>query len=234
MVLRRSAAAAACFLFLMFGALRPVAAQSGPPSVSAPQQTTSETTNGKPGGTSGKTTAIEPPSATPPKAHKVITNDDIDAARARPEKYTVTEPVTGTGTCDEDCALQVRQTMGYGPSQEGEWQIQIAAARYKLSNDTDWQRAYAEGGRRTKDYCNFQYQQEAAVLPSGNDFYARVDRAKRQQYVESMGRVLRQSMDGARVQMSRLMEAVQPVEPVRAAVMNVLAYRVLSTCNGDR
>ena len=232
-------AALACFSLWISGALQPTRAQSGSTNANPPTQKTPTSGNGaaaKPsaaapaGGVPG---ATAPTPATAAKPHKTITNDDIDAAHAHDfvDRDEPTGPVTGTGLCDEDCAQQARSWMGYQNGQDGDWELQIEAARVKLAADTEWQRAYADAARRTKDYCNFLYQQQAAVLPSGNDFYARVDRAKRQQYVDSMGQALRQAMDGTRSQMSRLTEATRAVEPVRAAVMGVLEQRVLSTCN---
>jgi hypothetical protein len=216
--------AAACFCFFLFGASRPLRAQTNNTNPSSPAQKNADSA-GSP--KSAETSAA----AAATKTHKVITNDDIDAAHARPDRGQPTGPVTGTGLCDEDCAQLVRQSMGYQSWQDGEWHIQIEAARFKIASDLEWQRAYADAVHKTTDYCNFQYQQEAAVLPTGNDFYARVDRAKRQQYVETMGQGLRQRMEGARLQMSRLIEAARAVEPVRAAAMQVLSNRALTTCD---
>lgn len=216
--------AAAYFCFLLSGALHPIRAQASSATPNPPaQKSTDNTGSSKPSDT--------PRVATPAKAHKVITNEDIDATHKRPDRVQPTGPVTGTGLCDEDCAQQVREWMGYQSWQDGEWHIQIEAARFKIASDSEWQRAYADAVHRTTDYCNFQYQQEAAVLPTGDDFYARVDRAKRQQYVQNMGQGLRQRMEGARLQMSRLIEAVRAVEPVRATAMQVLSNRALTTCD---
>jgi hypothetical protein len=216
--------AATCFCFLFLGAPRPTRAQANNPNPNPPpQKSVDDAGTPKPAETSSP--------APTTKTHKVITNDDIDATHKRPDKIQPTGPVTGTGLCDEDCAQQVREWMGYQSWQDGEWHLQIEAARFRIASDTEWQRAYADAVHRTTDYCNFQYQQEAAVLPTGDDFYARVDRAKRQQYVETMGQGLRQRMEGARLQMSRLIEAARAVEPVRATVMQVLSNRALTTCD---
>lgn len=219
--------AAACFGFLLLGSLHTIRAQAKDAAANPPSQKSAE------GASPSKSTEAVSVAPTP-RAHKVITNDDIEATHVRPRPGEPTGPVTGTGQCDEDCAQQVRDWMGYQSWQDGEWHLQIEAARIKLAADSDWQRAYSDALRRTKDYCNFQYQLEAAVLPSGNDFYARVDRAKRQQYAQNMGQILRQGMDGARLQMSRLIEATRAVEPVRAAVMQFLSNRALTTCDSSQ
>jgi hypothetical protein len=218
---------AASFGLLLLASLHSARAQANATNQNPPAQ--------KPVEAAALPKSTDTPSATPaPKTHKVITNDDIDATHARPRRGEPTGPVTGTGQCDEDCAQQVREWMGYQSWQDGEWHLQIEAARIKLAADSDWQRAYSDALRRTKDYCNFQYQLEAAILPSGDDFWARVDRAKRQQYAQNMGQVLRQGMDGARAQMSRLIEATRAVEPVRGAVMQVLAQRALTACDSSQ
>src|SRR6202011_4223595 len=77
-----------------------------------------------------KTSVDGSPPQKPAKTRKVITNDDIDTAHARARQGRASsqksqDPISATGICDEGCAYEARQQMGYGPEREGEWQIQL-------------------------------------------------------------------------------------------------------------
>ena len=170
--------------------------------------------------------------AKPATQHKVITNDDIDAEHARAAGKTgQPDLVYATGLCDDDCAEQARTQLGFGPEREGEWRIRLAAARRHLQADTEWRQPYRDLGDAVKTYCTFEDQQRMAILPTSNTWDAGVERAQRQQYVENMERILLQRVQTAGIQLARLAETVQPIEPVRATIMNVLASRVYeSSC----
>lgn len=117
-----------------------------------------------------------------------------------------------------------------GPSQEGEWHAQLAAARHALAADQRWRAAYVDGFDKVHRYCVFQDQIRKAPPPSGNDYLSAYERAKQEQSVSDMNRVLGQGVSGAAAQMERLSGAAQPIDPVRAAIMRVLAARVLKQC----
>jgi hypothetical protein len=171
----------------------------------------------------------------PGNARKVITNDDIDAAHARARQgwassQKIQDPISTTGICDEGCAYKGRQQMGYGPEREGEWQIQLAAARRNLGTDTRWRQVYFELNQAAQLYCTFVNQQRAVVLPTGNNYPAAYERAERQQYATNMGRTLWQKLSNASASMNRLIEETRELEPVRAAMMSVLASRQFNLC----
>jgi hypothetical protein len=171
--------------------------------------------------------------AQPKRARKVITNDDLDADRARAsaagEKSSGGIPATGM--CDAQCAEEAREMTGMGPEREGEWQVQLAAARRNLSADTQWSGAYWQATQAVRNFCTFQYQQQAAALPSGSDFQSRVERARRQKYAEEMGRVLGQTVANASARIERLIQEAGDAEPVRAAIMRVLSSRLTNSCD---
>jgi hypothetical protein len=173
--------------------------------------------------------------AQPPKKRKVITNDDLNADRGRQDGDVAAgekavHAISGTGICDEECAEQARQIAGIGPEQEGEWQIQLAAARRNLSADTQWPGAYVDLSRAVKIYCTFVRQQRAAPLPSGSDYMSQVERARRQKDAEDMKRALGQRVANAEGEINRLVQQASD-EPVRAAIMSALASRLDDSCD---
>jgi hypothetical protein len=179
-------------------------------------------------------TPAHPAPAKPAKPHKVITNEDIDAAHAHDagkigdQKYGA--PIFGTPLCDEECAQTARAELGIGEEDEGEWQMQLATARRNLAADQAWLRAYANASQKTKMYCDFLQQQRNVILPQGNDYWARVDRYKHEQYAENMNRTLSQGVQGAFNQVNQFIEGVEPVEPVRATIMSVISRQILNSC----
>jgi hypothetical protein len=182
-----------------------------------------------------KTSAENSPSQKPTKSRKVITNDDMDRAHVRPAQRTTSarkagDSIPATGICDEECAYEARQQMGFGAEREGEWQIQLVAARRNLALDARWRQAYFELNQAAQLYCTFMNQQRAAVLPSGNNYQAAYERAERKQYAENMGRTLSEKLSNASAATNRLMEETRDLEPVRAAIMSVLASRPYHSC----
>jgi hypothetical protein len=186
---------------------------------------------GTPAGNSGARTA--PPSgSTKPR---IITNDDINADRARHhEGFGVgrnAHAIPGTGECDDRCADEARDLAGFGPDQEGEWRFALTAARRNLAADTAWPAAYVTLARAVKTYCTFHEQVQATATPSGNDYGSRVERARQEKYVEDMGRVLGQTVDNAKAQIERMaQQADDNEEPARGAILRVLAERVNDSC----
>jgi hypothetical protein len=217
---------------LIFLAPHPAAAQSASSSGTAPA---AQPETSKPSGEKQNPPAENPASQKPAKARKVITNEDIDTAHARNASKIGSDgkfaaPMFGNALCDEDCGLQARDQLGFGPEREGEWQMQLAAARRNLAADSAWQRAYWNASQKEHMYCDFVTQERNTILPEGNDYWARVDRAKHEQYVEDMGRTLSQGVQSATNQINQLIEATRPIDPVRAAIMGVISFQVFNSC----
>jgi hypothetical protein len=172
-----------------------------------------------------------------PKKPRVITNDDINADRARHNDgfaggTSNTHEIQGTGVCDDDCAEQARQMTEFGPDRDGEWQFALTAARRDLAADTAWPGAYVTLARAVKTYCTFQEQLQTTAVPSGNDYGARVERARREKYAEDMGRALSQTVTNANAQIERMaQQADDNSDPARGAIMRVLAQRVNDSCD---
>lgn len=223
---------AGAFAVFIFLAALPAAAQSGPPAsnpIAAPVDA-AKTSGDKP---NPPVENLVPPK--PAKPHKVITNEDIDAAHARDGgkigdngKYAA--PIFGGPVCDAECAFQAHEQLGFEPDQEGEWQMQLAAARRNISADSAWMSAYRNAAQKEKMYCDFVTQEQETILPEGNDYWARVDHAKHQQYAENMGRTLSMGVQGAANQINQLIETVRPVDPVRAVIMSVISDQVFNSC----
>jgi hypothetical protein len=225
-------ALAGAFAILIFLAPHSMAAQSGPSGGGSPAAPADAP---KSSGEKPTPPAENSAPAKPAKARKVITNEDIDVAHARDaskigDNGKFAPPIFGSALCDDDCALQAHDQLGFQPEQEGEWQMQLAAAHRNLAADSAWLRAYGNASQKEKMYCDFVTQEQNTILPEGNDFWARVDRAKHQQYAEDMGRTLSQGVQGASNQINQLIEVVRPVDPVRAAIMGVISYQVFNSC----
>ena len=174
----------------------------------------------------------------PPKPHKVITNDDIAADHARALGKGAGGGKAGpqvpeSSACDAGCAAEARDMSGYGPEHEGEWQFLLAAARRNLAADKQWAAAQRELANAVQNLCTFEYQQQVAVPPSGSDWQSLVDRAQRQKEVENMTRMLNQNLSNANARMGRLIQQADEAEPVRGAIMQVLASRINDSCADD-
>jgi hypothetical protein len=174
-------------------------------------------------------------STTQAKKPRVITNDDINADRARHHDglggADRAQPTEGTGICDEECADEARQMTEFGPDQDGEWRFALTAARRNLAQDAAWPGAYVTLARAVKTYCTFQQQLQRTAVPSGNDYMSQVERAKREKYAEDMGRVLGQSVSSANAQIDRMAQQADASEPARAAIMRVLAQHLNDSCD---
>jgi hypothetical protein len=79
-------------------------------------------------------------------------------------------------------------------------------------------------------YCTFLDQQRKAPPPSGNDFQSQFERAKQDQYTSDMDHTLNVGVQGVRTNMDRMIDEAQQTEPVRAAIMRVLAQRIFDQC----
>lgn len=167
--------------------------------------------------------------------HKVITTDDLEASRSKEKKpqefaKTAGKAQADPAACDADCADEARDEAGMGPDREGEWQAQFSAALHYLSGDATWRYAYTHGLQNAQTYCSFQEQLRKAPPPSGNDYRSRMERAKQEQYAHDMNHTLSVGLQGTRTQMNILIEDAEKTDPVRAAVMSVLAQRIFNQC----
>lgn len=216
------------------GALHPAAAQSSSNGGNPPP--VQNASNKKPDKSAGTSDTPTPPTTPQAKKPKVITNDDINADRARHNDGFAggakdDHAIPGTGVCDDECADEAREMAGFGPDQDGEWRFALTAARRSLAADPAWPGAYATLARAVKTYCTFQEQLQSTAVPSGNDYGARVERARREKYVDDMSRVLGQTVTNANAQIDRMAQQAEEYEPARAAIMRVLAQRVNDSCD---
>lgn len=222
--------ALAVFALLVCGNLFAAAAQTKSAADNSASATSPTT---KPDSTQEKSGTDDSAAQKPAKPRKVITNDDIDAAHRRAAAKSGGAPndlIPQGGLCDDGCAYEARELLGIGPEREGEWQMQLAAARRNLAGDARWRQANFELTQAVQLYCTYARQQRKAALPTGNDWNSRVERAERQQYADNMGRTLSQKLSNATAGMNRVVEETQDVEPVRAAMMRVLASRLVDSC----
>ena len=225
-------AAAWLFVFALLACSRSAAAQSVPSTAD-----NSAATQDSPDKKADTPAAFAPALApTQPKKPRVITNDDIKADRIGHNLGFAggrnLRESAGNGDCDDECADQAREMAGFdGDDQEGDWRFALAAARRNLATDRAWPGAYATLARAVKTYCTFQQQVQQAAVPTGNDYSSRVERAKRERYVEDMTRVLRQTIDRANAQIEQMaQQADDAEEPARSAILRVLAQRAIDSC----
>lgn len=167
--------------------------------------------------------------------HKVITNEDMEKLHVAAGDKSAAQPERAASSsdafhCDEECAKQARDIAGMGDDEEGEWQTQLAAARHFIVTDAEWKDAIWNGFDRTRTYCTFQKQLQTATPPSGDDYHSRYERAKQENYAEEMGRTLTNGVQSASERLNRLIDKTEETDPVRAAVMSVLAGRALNQC----
>lgn len=173
--------------------------------------------------------------------HKVLTNEDFEKSHATEAANSGAEPKSGgeqklavstaNGTiCDDECADEARGRTDLGEDEEGEWQAQLASARHFIATDANWKDAYWKGFDSVRTYCGFQRQQQNAVLPSGSDYHSRYLRAQREQYNEEMNHTLGFNAQSASERLQRIVDEAGETDPVRAAVMSVLADRALNQC----
>jgi len=225
--------AASLFVFVLLACVLSVAAQSAPSSPAGQAPSAQNSSDKK---TDQPSDSASAPAPTQPKKPRVITNDDIKADRIRHNDGFAggrdLRESPANGDCDDECADQAREMAGFdGDDQEGDWRFALAAARRNLATDRAWPGAYATLARAVKTYCTFQQQVQQAAVPTGNDYSSRVERAKRERYVEDMTRVLRQNVDRANAQIEQMaQQADDAEEPARGAIMRVLAQRAIDSC----
>lgn len=167
--------------------------------------------------------------------HKVLTNEDFEGSHPKEavisggEQKIAPPPANGT-VCDDECANEARDRADMGEDQEGEWQNQLAAARHFIATDAGWKDAYANAFQKVQTYCAFQRQLQTATPPRGNDFRSRYERAKQDEYVSQMNHTLSFNAQSASERLSRIISEAEDADPVRAAVMGMLAEQALSQC----
>jgi len=170
-----------------------------------------------------------------PKKHKVFTDDDVPALRAKGglanDDDAGSAMIYGsTGNCDADCEQKIKQIVGITPEQEGEWKLQITAARREVGEDHQWRELYWKGQQTMHNFCALQTQMENVPEPSGDDYQSRLERAKQQKMFEDAERSVGQQVQNVLAGMNQYIQQFSNREPVRAAMMGVTAEKLFNTC----
>ena len=174
-----------------------------------------------------------PKPSTPAKPKKVITNEDLEARRpaAGPPPAAVGKTaVTDSNSlmkCDASCEQEAREEAGYDEDREADWRMQIVSARNELAADTAWRELLWQAIQQTTSYCNLLAQESQKVSPSSKTWDAGVQRARAEQYYESMEHSLQQNLQSVAGRMNSKIQSVSELSPVRAALMSVQASRIL-------
>ena len=180
--------------------------------------------------------AQESPNATKaPRKHKVFTDDDVFALRAKGglanDDDSGSAMIYGTiGACDADCEQEIKEKLDITPEQEGEWKLQLTAARREIGEDRAWREIYAKGQQTMRTICALRVQIENASAPSGNDYQSRLERAKQQKMFEDEEVAMGQQMENGIAAMNQHIVQFSAREPVRAAMMAALGERVFNDC----
>lgn len=202
------------------------AGHSSAQSAAAPVQTASQQSAPQ---TASKEVPSKPNSTSKPK--KVFTNEDLEGRPAATVPSN-TRIVTGGDTspllnCESACEQTARAELGYDSDRDAEWQMQIVSARKDLIADREWRQLLSQAIQQGQTYCNFLAQRSQKVSPSGNSFDAQMQRARAEEYFQNMDRVLRQGLDSLINRMNTRIQEAQSLAPVRAAMMNAQASRIL-------
>src|SRR6185437_15541279 len=224
---------AVCVFALSFGlaASSSAAQATAPPAKAAPVSTRTTATT-KQAATSREAPA-RPNLRKLAAEHKIITTEDLEKPQVSKSyhlKTTSESPSPDAARCDAECESEAREISGFGLDRLGEWDAQFIVAKHSLASSDEWRRAYFEALQKTRMYCTFQDQQEKAQPPTGNDYRSRYERARQEQYEDNMNRTLSMGVQNATAQISRLIDDAGEREPVRAAIMRVLAGRIFNQC----
>lgn len=170
-----------------------------------------------------------------PKKHKVFTDDDVPALRAKGglanDDDAGSAMIYGsTGNCDADCEQKIKKIVGIAPEQEGEWKLQLTAARREVGEDQQWRELYSKGQQTMRIFCGLRVQEENAVAPSGNDYQSRLERAKQLKAFEDAEHSVGQQLQNVLSSINQYVEPFSHREPVRAAMMGVTAEKLFNTC----
>jgi hypothetical protein len=169
------------------------------------------------------------------KKRKVFTDDDVYALRAKGglanDDDAGSAMIYGAiGACDADCELEVKQKMGITPAQEGEWKLQLTAARREIGEDSRWRELYAKSQQTMRTVCALRVQIENASVPSGNDYQSRLERAKQQKMFEDEEVAMGQQMANGIAAMNQHIVQFSAREPVRATMMAAIGERLFNNC----
>ncbi len=170
-----------------------------------------------------------------PKKHKVFTDDDVPTLRAKGglanDDDAGSAMIYGsTGNCDADCEQKIKQIVGIAPEQEGEWKLQLTAARREVGEDHQWRELYWKGQQAMHNFCALQTQMENVPEPSGNDYQSRLERARQQKMFEDAERSVGQQIQNVLAEINQYIRPFSHSEPVRAAYMGVTAEHLFRTC----
>ncbi len=192
-----------------------------------------------PPATPAKQAASQENSSAPkaPKKRKVFTDDDVSALRAKSHLANDEDGGSATiygamGACDADCEAEVKEKLGITPDQEGEWKLQLTAARREIGEDHAWAALYAKGQQTMHTVCALRTQIANAVVPSGNDYQSQLERAKVQKMFEDEEVTMGQQMTNAIAAMNQHITGFTASEPVRATMMAAIGERLFNDC-GD-
>jgi hypothetical protein len=222
--------------FFLAGAFGGGAAQSVA-LIPAPAATASAAPVAVPPATPAKSPAAqEGPNATKtPKKHKVFTDDDVFALRGKGglanDDDAGSAMIYGAiGACDADCEQEIKEKLEITPEQEGEWKLQLTAARREIGEDRAWRDIYAKGQQTMRTVCALRVQIENASAPSGNDYQSRLERAKQQKMFEDEEVAMGQQMENGIAAMNQHIVQFSAREPVRATMMAAIGERLFNNC----
>jgi hypothetical protein len=180
--------------------------------------------------------AQENPNATKTtKKHKVFTDDDVFALRAKGglanDDDAGSAMIYGAiGACDANCEREIKEKLEITPEQEGEWKLQLTAARREIGEDRVWREIYAKGQQTMRTVCALRVQIENASAPSGSDYQSRLERAKQQKMFEDEATAMGQQMSNSIAAMNQHIVQFSAREPVRAAMMTAIGERLFNDC----
>ena len=224
-------------IFLVAALRTGIAAQSVPPPPAPAAPASAAAPSAIPPAAPAKQPAAQQSAATSnaPKKRKVFTDDDVPALRAKGglanDDGAGSAPIYGsTGVCDADCEQKIKEIVGIAPEQEGEWKLQITAARREVGEDRQWRELYWKGQQTMHNFCSLQTQMENVPEPSGNDYQSRLERARQQKQFEDANRSVNQQLQNVLAEINQYIRPFIHSEPVRAAFMGVTAAHLFETC----
>lgn len=188
-----------------------------------------------PAAPTAKPAAPSEPQSAKPKARHVFTDDDVPALRAQGGIANDDGPGSkmiygAVGPCDANCEELIKQRLDVSEEEEGQWKLQLTAARRQLGEDRQWRELYWKGQQTMNFVCNLRRQEELVLLPTGNDFQSRLERAKQlksfQEQEDSSRRQLQNNVAG----IEHYAQQYYAREPVRAMMMAVIAEKLLNDC----
>ena len=169
------------------------------------------------------------------KKRKVFTDDDVFALRAKGglanDDDGGSAMIYGAiGACDAECEQEIKVKLGISPAQEGEWKLQLTAARREIGEDHAWRELYAKGQQTMRTVCGLRAQIENASVPSGDDYQSRLERAKQQKMFEDEEVAMGQQMANSIAAMNQHILQFSAREPVRATMMAAIGERLFNDC----